>query len=329
VTEFCYWLSTNALTCRGLAAAAAVLAEVGHPEGERLAREAAAYREDLRAGFRESRDRSPVVRLRDGSYVPHHPSRLYWRGRDFGWIREVLEGSINLATTVLDPESQEARWVLEDYEDNRYLDAPYNYPLEDFGRDWFSQGGFSMQPNLLYFVPPYLWRDEIEHFLRAFFNGFAACWRGDLRAMTEHPLPRLWDWAGDHFKSSDEAMAAMWLRMMFVQEQGQRLYLGRGLPRAWLGSEQGVSIRDAATHFGRMSLQMAPAEGGRRISALIDPPTRRLPEQVYVRFRHPERARLVGARVNGQATASFDPEKEWVVLPGLRERTTVEGVFAR
>jgi hypothetical protein len=327
VKDFYYWLSTNCLTWRGLDAAAQALAEVGHSEGERLVREAEAYREDLLAGYRESMSRCPVVRLRDGSYVPHFPSRLYLRGRDVGWIREVLEGAICLTTSVLDPNSQESTWILQDYEDNLYLDAPFNYPLEDFEREWFSRGGFSMQPNLLYFPPPYLYRDQTEHFLRAFFNGFAACWRRDIRAMAEHPLPTLSEWAGDHFKSSDEAMVAMWLRMMFIQEVGDTLYLGRGLPRAWVGSEEVVAIRDAATYFGPMSLGYQSLDGGRRIVARIESPTRKPPRQVIVRFRHPERARLTGALVNGQAVDSFDADREWVVLPSLDAATTVEALF--
>ncbi len=327
VKDFYYWLSTNCLTWRGLDAAAHALAEVGHSEGERLVREAKAYREDLLAGYRESMSRCPVVRLRDGSYVPHFPSRLYLRGRDVGWIREVLEGAICLTTTVLDPNSQESTWILKDYEDNLYLDAPFNYPLEDFEGEWFSRGGFSMQPNLLYFPPPYLYRDQIEHFLRAFFNGFAACWRRDLRLMVEHPLPTLSEWAGDHFKSSDEAMVAMWLRMMFIQEVGDTLYLGRGLPRAWVGSEEEVAIRNAATYFGPMSLAYQSLEGGRRIVARIEPPTRKPPRQVIVRFRHPEKARLTGALVNGRAVDSFDADREWVVLPAIEGATTVEGLF--
>jgi hypothetical protein len=328
VTDFCYWLSTNALTCRGLMSAAEALSDAGHPDGERMMREAASYHDHLLAGFREAMTRSPAVRLRDGTYVPHHPSRLYWRGRDFGWIREVLEGSINLTTTVLDPRSQESTWVLKDYEDNRYLDAPYNYPLDNFDAQWFSRGGFSMQPNLLYFLPPYLLRDQIEHFLRAFFNAFAACWRPDIRAMTEHPLPTLADWAGDHFKTSDEAMAAVWLRMMFIQEDADTLYLARGLPRAWLRTGQAVAIRNAATHFGPMSFEMRALDRGARIIARIEPPLRRPPERVVARFPHPEKAPLISATINGQPVATLDPEKEWVISPTLAEPTTLEAHFA-
>lgn len=327
VRDYYYWLTTNAMTCRGLMAAAEVLDEVGHPDGPRLLEEARTFRDDLRAGFHEMMVRSPLVRLRDGTYVPYHPSRLYWRGRDVGWIREVLEGSINLIGTILEPDSAESTWILKDYEDNRYLDAPFNFPLEDCERQWFSWGGFSMQPNLVYFPPPYLLRDQIEHFLRAFFNGFAACWRSDIRAMTEHPLPTLSDWAGDHFKSSDEAMVAWWLRLMFVQEQGRDCYIGRGLPRAWLRDGETVAIRRAVTYFGVVSLEYHSSVNKGRIVAHIVPPRRHPPARIIVRFRHPDKIPLREVRVNGQAWDDFDPVKEWVRLPAIPDSVEIEAVF--
>lgn len=327
VTDYYYWLSTNALTCRGVVAAAEALADAGVPEGTRILREAREFRDDLRAGFEEMRLRAPLVKLRDGSFVPAYPSRLYHRGRDFGWIREVLEGSINLIGSVLDPGEEGATWILKDYEDNRYLDAPFNYPLDNFEAQWFSRGGFSFQPNLWYFPPPYLDRDQIEHFLRALFNGFAACWRADIRAMTEHPLPGLDGWAGDHFKSSDEAMVAFWLRLMFIQESGNDLHIGRGLPRACLAPGKCVHLNRAATEFGPMNVEIATSRDGCAMTADIDPPTRRPPERVFARFRHPDRWRMIAARVNGKAVDTFDAGKEWVVLPPMAKRIHVEAEF--
>ncbi|MBI2193420.1 MAG: hypothetical protein HYU36_15705 [Planctomycetes bacterium] len=327
VRDFYYWLSTNALTSWGLTAAAEALADAGHPEGPRLVQEARSYLADLRAGFLESRIRSPLVRLRDGSSVPYTPSRLHWRGRDVGWIREVLEGAIILTTTVLEPSSQESTWILKDYEDNRYLDSPYNYALDHFEGQWFDRGGFSFQPNLLYFPPPYLLRDQVEHFLRAFFNGFAACWRPELRAMTEHPSPTLADWAGDHFKSSDEAMVSFWLRSMFIQEVGNDLYLGRGLPRAWLASGETLFLKNAATHFGRMSFEIEARPGGNSIRARIDPPTRRPPARIFVRFRHPQKLALRRVTVGGRPWPDIDPAREWVILPPLTAPAELEARY--
>ncbi len=77
--------------------AAAALADAGLPEGKRLlAKEAEAYREDILAAFTEAMRRTPVVRLRDGSWIPHIPPEVHRRGRTFGWITETLEGPIHL-----------------------------------------------------------------------------------------------------------------------------------------------------------------------------------------------------------------------------------------
>ena len=52
----------------------------------------------------------------DGRWVPTYPSRLYGRGRDLGWIREVLEGSVYLLISGLyKSTSKQAGWILDDY----------------------------------------------------------------------------------------------------------------------------------------------------------------------------------------------------------------------
>jgi len=65
------------VTWRGVDSAAQALEAIGHPEAARNRKEADAYKKDLVAGFEKSRQNSPLVRLRDGRWVPHYPSRLY------------------------------------------------------------------------------------------------------------------------------------------------------------------------------------------------------------------------------------------------------------
>ena len=54
----------------------------------------------------------------------------------------------------------------------------------------------------------------------------------------EHSLPELGYPAGDHFKTSDEAQSTYWLRLMFVHEQGDDLYLGQAIPALLAGGRQ-------------------------------------------------------------------------------------------
>jgi hypothetical protein len=77
-----------------------------------------------------------------------------------------------------------------------------------------------------------------------------------------------------------------------------------------------------------MSVQLETSEDRQRMTATVDPPRRKSPRRIFLRFRHPERMRLVSADVNGTPWGDFSPEKEWVVLPGMAEPFTVVGLFA-
>ena len=201
VTDFWYWLSTNSFTWWGLSNAAGALKDYGDPEGAALEQEAESYRQDILRAYREAAVRSPVARLRDGTYVPIFPTNPYTRGRSHGWLRETLEGSIMLPITrVMDPSSREAEWILKDYEDNRFISDKFGYSIPVFDRFWFSRGGFSMQPNLLHTPLAYFYRDEIEGFLRAYFNPFAAGFDPTLRMLCEHQLPELGYFRGNQLQ---------------------------------------------------------------------------------------------------------------------------------
>ena len=322
------WMSNNVFSWWGMQNVAKALAEIGHPDADRLAREAAAYREDIRNAFFEAMDRSPVVRLRDGSYIPSMPSEVHRRGRSFGWITETLEGSIHMVRCgVIDPDEPVAEWIMRDYEDNRYLSDRFGYQTPYFERDWFSIGGFSQQPSLLCSPTPYLMMDEPKQYVRAYFNAFAAGYFPERQMLTEHPLPNLGDYRGDHFKSSDEAMNTSWIRWMFIWDEGDDLYLGKTMPRYWLADGKQVKIERAATHFGPMSMSIRSRASSGSIEMTIDPPTRNQPKAIYARFRHPEGKSMNRVTVNGKAWTDFDPEKEWVVLPGLEEETVVVAYY--
>lgn len=324
------WLSTNVYSWWGLRNAGEALFAIGHPEGKRLAEEAEAYHKDLLAAFGEAMRRSPVVQLRDGSWVPHIPSDVHRRGRSFGWITETLEGAIHLVRTgAIEPWDRVATWIIQDYEDNLYLSEQFGYDLRGpaFDRYWFSLGGISMQANLLHNPIPYLLRDEPKHFLRAYFNAFAVSYFPDTRMMTEHALPKIGDWRGDHFKSSDESNSTYWLRCMFVEERGENLLLGSAIPRYWLEDGQRIGITNTATHFGPMSLRMESAVARGQIDMMLQPPLRNPPKMIRARFRHPEGLPMVRCEVNGRPYTKFDPTREWVELGEVRAPVRITAFY--
>jgi len=314
VTDFYYWLSTNALTWRGVDAVARALEAINHPEAKRIRREADAYKKDLINGFETMRKYSPLVPLRNGRWVPHYPSRLYCRGRDIGWIREVLEGAIYLIISGLyEPNSKQAEWILNDYQDTRYLLPPYGYHIEDFEVNWYSRGGFSMQPNLLAGPIPYILRDEPELYIWSFFNSWCACYREEINAMIEHPAPVLGYSNAAHFKTSDEANAINWLRYMIVFSTNGRdklLHFGRCIPREWFKDNCVVELRNVATHFGKVSVQYKSNLKDNTISAIINLSLRERPKKILVRFRHPEKSVMRKVMVNNKEHYKFDIRKE-------------------
>ena len=230
-----------------------------------------------------------------------------------------------MTTRLIAPTSREALWILKDFEDNLYLSDHYGYRIEDFDRHWFDRGGFSMQACLLLDVEPYLYRDDVEHALRAMFNAIAANYFPDTRMLTEHALPELGDWRGDHYKSSDEANAAGWLRYLFVREEGDELLLGQGIPRAWLRPGKRIGVENACTHFGKMSLMYEADEVG--ITATLQGPERNPPSRIKLRFRMPVGKGVSALTVNGKEWSDYDGK--WVHLPGDIREATVRADFGR
>jgi len=306
------WLSTSCYTWRGLDSAAWALEQIHDPDAGRIRQAADDYHKNLLANFREASRRSPVVRLRDGTAVPQIPSYVHRRGRSFGWICETLEGALHLLITgALDPRSPEAEWILKDYEDNLYLSNQYGYTLDNFDKYWFGRGGMSMQACLLLDVEPYLYRDDVKHALRAAFNALAVSHFPDVHMNTEHALPEMGDWRGDHYKSSDESNACGWLRYLFVRESGDELLIGQAVPQDWLKAGSRCGLERAATYFGPVSILYTASE--KEITAQLDGPTRNPPKEIRVRFRAPAVAKGK-VTVNGKSWRNVD--RDWVLLPG-------------
>jgi hypothetical protein len=318
------WLSTSCYTWKGLDSAAWALEQIRHPDARRIRLAADDYHKHLLDNFLAASARSPVVRLRDGTAVPQIPSYVERRGRSFGWICQTLEGAIHLIITkALAPKSIEAQRILKDYEDNLFLSNQYGYTLDNFDKYWFGRGGMSMQACLLLDVEAYLYRDDVKQALRAMFNAIAVNHFPDVHMNTEHALPEMGDWRGDHYKTSDEANVCGWLRYLFVREEGDTLLIGQAIPRDWLKPGQTCGIGNTPTWFGKTSIVYAGEPG--RITAKLEGPTRNPPREIRLRFRTPDGKVPARVTVNGQPWTRFDGD--WVILPGDIGRASVVATY--
>ena len=95
------------------------------------------------------------------------------------------------------------------------------------------------------------------------------------------------------------------LRMMLVQEDGDRLWLGRALPSHWLAGEAVTEIRDAPTAFGPVSFVIHPHPKQNRTDVELWPPARRSAKVILLRLRDPAMRKIVDVKVNGEAIRTF------------------------
>lgn len=329
VEEYLYFYATNAYYHIGMKTAAEVLGEIDHPEAERLAKDAEEYAADILESARESTTTSPVVRLKDGAYVPYPPPRAYALTHlKEGWIREGLYPALHLLdANLVEPRHRIVTWLLEDLEDNVFLSEESGYKVDDQAAKFFDFGGFNLQPNLLCNSHAHLRRDEVPHFLRVFFN---ECWASlypDTMCFAEW-VPDFGKGGGPLYKTPDECKFIQYMRNMLIFEEGTALKLGMGVPRAWMENGKRVRIERAATFFGPMDMMIESGISRGRVIARLALPTRNPAKAILLRLRHPHGKPMRRVLVNGATWEHFDPELELVFLPEEMSKVEVAAEFA-
>ena len=325
--EWKYWFAVNGQACGGVVRIAGALSEIGHPEAPRILEEAEKYREDIRAAVQRAVEESAVVQLRDGTYIPHVPTRTAIRGRDCGWFREAGYGPLHLVDgLVLGPEDEKVTWILKDLEDNIFVSRRYGRPV-DLERYWFSQGGVTIQANVLNNGPAYLLRDQTAHAIRALYNNIGQNLYRDVLAFTEHAVVKLGEGFGPFFKASDEAQFLVWLRNYLVREEGDTLWICQGAPRQWYMDGETIKAHGMASAFGTLGFSVESMAASSLIHASINIPDRKIPDKIYIRLRHPDGKKMQKVTVNGEDCDGFDKEKEIVIISGRQGRVDITVQF--
>jgi hypothetical protein len=321
--EWLYWYAVNGYAYKGLKYFALALRDTEPELSGRYARQAEAYREDIRAAALRSMAAAPVAPLGDGTWVPTVPSRTHMHGRDLGWIRNILYGALAMVDTeVFSPDEKVTEWILEDHEDNLFM-APWSFSVAD--RDWFSRGGITLQPNLVNTPMTYLRRDAVGHALRPFYNTFAVSYYPDVNAFTEW-APSFGTSGGPFFKTSDEAGFLTWLRQMLLREEGETLWIASGAPKRWFRHGQRIALGGGATYFGKVSFTIRSRVAEGFIEAVIDLPQSFRGKEVLLRLRHPEGKKITRAAIDG-AACTVDPSRDLIHVPATPGAKTVRAYY--
>lgn len=332
-----FWYATNAYACLGMETMAKAFVKAGLPQADSFREEAASYHMDLRRSIEKAIELSPVIRLRNNTYVPYVPAHPHQRFRYFGSkkaeyydrynkgiypalrlsaTREVLYGPVVLIKTgFIDADEPLAGWILDDWEDNLTLSSSLNLNVHGRVDDeyWFSRGGMVFQANLQNPVSVYLMRQEIPAAIRGLYNNFVSCLYPDVNAQTEEY--RQWGHgSGPFYKIPDEARFVSQVCDLLIMGKKDELWLAGGLPQRWLEVGQKVELINAHTEYGEISYLLGAGKLPETIEADIE-----LPETTCSRillFVHaPFQKTIRAVTINGNKWEEWDAGTESVIIP--------------
>lgn len=317
----------------GLNAAAEAIADVDPPSGAELLKEAESFRQAILAAWDKSIALSPVIKVRDGAYRRFLPSIVYLRGlcsqlvpptsaeADFpGEGSWLLDGnwSEDLSFNILSPDDPRLDEALDVVEDNLCL-------FDDSKTDdeWFSKTSikYLALPAMCYEAMAHLWKDDVPNFLRTTLVQYA-CEVNPQAAYVFREGP-----TGGSDKIQETSAFVLRIRSMLVMEDGNSLWLARATPRTWLEQGQKISVQNAPSDFGSVGYEIVSDINKGKIGATVEMPSRRSPQAVFLRLRHPKAAPIKSVTVSGKPWVKFNRDKETIDLAGLKGKVTVEASY--
>ena len=228
---------------------------------------------------------------------------------------------------LLDPDSPEMTSMLRHVENTWFLTSHgflrSDYTTDMNRREWFNRGGFGkIQPYYGRFTQLHGLRDDVKPFLRSYYNAMVYLLDLETLSIWEHALNvACWN------KTHETGYFLQQSRMMLIQERGDELWMAPLTPAHWMQDGMKVLIKNAPTAFGPAGYEMTSHAQEGYIEARVDPPTRRSPQALVIRFRHPQEKKIRRVTVDGQPHDDFDPDRQCVRIPSDRERVTVRAYF--
>jgi len=280
--------------------------------------------------------------VRDGTYRSVLPFACYVRGLASGawsWRRpgsgahvgglywDTVQSGESLVSPagLLSPHDPRIQGLMDVLEDRLLLENPKlaeRTPGFDPEKHWFAHAGWQYQPGLERHANIYLAADDAPNFLRSWLNQYAVLIQPDKGYVFNEHTTR-----GPPDKIFEEAAFLERFRQMLVMEENDSLWLARAIPRAWLGQGKKIAVKDAPTQFGTVAYEIISDSDNGKIEATVAMPSRRAPQAVLLRFRHPQALPIRGVAVNGNRWTDFDPAKDVIRLHGLTGTIKVEAVY--
>jgi hypothetical protein len=290
------WAFNQAYLFAGFDLFGKALKQIGHPRSEECLRAASALRDAILRAFGDAMRRSPVVQLRDRTWIPYVPSEALTPRRllEQWYPTDVDTGALHLVRLKALPGTGElAGSLLNDHEDNLF----------------FNGWGIANEPVYNPQATAYLLRDDPKAAIRSFYSYMASAFSHSMLEPVEHRWTH-----GQYFgpPSTDGAWFELYRHMLIHELDDDSLLLAQATPRKWLQDGQTIEVERAPTYYGQLSATIESQVRSGRILARIQMPERGRPKALLVRFRHPEAKSMRSVTVNGSDSKAFDVQKEWV-----------------
>jgi hypothetical protein len=290
------WAFGQAYVYAGLDLFGRVLHEIDHPRAQECLAAARAFRQAVAKGFGAATVRSPLVQLRDHTWIPYVPCEALKSGRllEQWYPTDVDTGAVHLLRLkALPSDGALADYLLNDHEDNLYLNG------------W----GMANEPVYNQQATAYLLRDDPKAVIRAFYSCMACAFSHSVFEPVEHR----WAW-GQYFgpPSTDGAWFELYRNMLIHELDDDTLLLLQATPRKWLEDGKTIEVKRAPTYYGQLSMKIDSQAASNRVLGEIEMPGRSHPKVLLVRLRHPNGRPIKAVTVNGRDWTDFDVQKEWV-----------------
>jgi hypothetical protein len=290
------WAFNQAYVYAALDLFGRILKKIGNPRAEECLTAAHTLKQAITKSFSAATVQSPLVQLRDHTWIPYVPCEASKSGRLLTqWYpTDVDTGAVHLLRLkALPADGLLADCLLNDHEDNLYLHG------------W----GMANEPVYNQQAMAYLLRDDPKAVIRAFYSYMACAFSHSVFEPVEHR----WAW-GQYFgpPSTDGAWFELYRNMLIRELDDDTLLLLQATPRKWLQDGKTIEIERAPTYYGRLSLKIESQAASNKILTQIDMPDRQRPKVLIVSLRHPMSKPIKSVTVNGQEWTDFDVQKEWV-----------------
>lgn len=302
VTGVGQWAFNQAYLYAGVERMGRALAKYGSPRAAECSRVAAEYQAAIERATGMAAARSPLVQLRDHTWVPFVPSDADHTGRNYEqWYPSDVDTGVAhlLRLKALPAQGELADAILHDQEDNLFL----------------HQWGLANEPVYSQQAMAYLLRDDPKATIRTFYSLMA----GGFSHSVYEPVEHRWRW-GQYFgpPSTDGAWFEIYRNMLVREWDDDTLILGQATPGAWLQDGKTITVNRAPTMFGNISFELRShvATGHIEVSFQFQSPARE--KTVLVRLRHPLNQPIRSVTVNGKPWSDFDAGKEWIRIPKVK-----------